>query len=272
MPWRPRLRPFDGVGELARPDVVGEEGGRDLPGLVLHRAPQVGESALSRGELADQLRVARLPVRCQFLLLGLQLGCPRRHRRVLGLIAFGWMASRHQTLLTLGVLRQAGAATSGRFTSTSRFGGVASRSPPPLGAAPLRQATKAWRGGQLRFSAASSEAKEIRLAHRLVGGKGNLLVQPRPLSAPTLLQLLGPLRMFPTAPLLFALVAVEDLDLPANRGLELLRGARALVKALRFGLGAPPSRGRRPSMPAALGPRASRTPRVSSTLLARSSP
>jgi hypothetical protein len=44
-----------------------------------------------------------------------------------------------------------------------------------------------------------------------------------------LLQLPGSLRLFPTAPVLFALVTVEDLNPSMDRGLELLRGAGALV-------------------------------------------
>jgi hypothetical protein len=54
------------------------------------------------------------------------------------------------------------------------------------------------------------------------------------LSSP--LQLLGSLRLIPAARVLLALVPVEDLDTPTNRGLKLLRRAGALIQGLAFGL------------------------------------
>lgn len=73
-----------------------------------------------------------------------------------------------------------------------------------------------------------------------MGGQGGLALVQRacPLleRLGPLLQFLGLLRLCPTAPLLLALVAVEDLDPPANRGLELLCRAGALVQGLALGL------------------------------------
>jgi len=78
------LQPVDSVGELPGSDLVGEAEGRNLPGLILHQALYIDESALSHGKLAPQLRATGLPARRQVLLMGLQLRSPRRYRRALG--------------------------------------------------------------------------------------------------------------------------------------------------------------------------------------------
>ncbi|BAF05733.1 Os01g0668900 [Oryza sativa Japonica Group] len=66
-----------------------------------------------------------------------------------------------------------------------------------------------------------------------MGGQGGLpLIQ----QACLLLQLLGPLRLFLAARVLFALAPIKDLNPPTDRGFKLLHGAGTIVQGLAFSL------------------------------------